>query len=130
MTYDENSIVHIKEVLLERHRINCSVDFPLNYSLADKASIDHMIDYASMSFRLGLRTYMLQGPKGAETFYYVPATWWDHFKQRWFPQWAVSLYPIKLTKLQCTHYAVCPHSNSKWPDAKHMRFLYMGEENN
>lgn len=25
-----------------------------------------------------------------------PATWWEHFKQRWFPAWALARWPVKL----------------------------------
>jgi len=27
----------------------------------------------------------------------VPANWWEHFKQRWFPAWALKRWPV-LTK--------------------------------
>ena len=24
----------------------------------------------------------------------VPANWWEHFKQRWFPKWALKRWPV------------------------------------
>lgn len=29
----------------------------------------------------------------------VPANWWEHFKQRWFPAWALKRWPVL-----CEHY--------------------------
>lgn len=25
----------------------------------------------------------------------VPADWWEHFKERWFPQWALKRWPVR-----------------------------------
>jgi hypothetical protein len=118
------------EVLLEKHKFNCQLEFPLDHGLAENATFDYMIDYASNSFRIAMRNYMFQGAKGTETFHHVPATWWDHFKQAHFPRWALDRWPVKHTKLLHTSYALCPHGADKWPHAKHIRFLYYGDERN
>lgn len=26
----------------------------------------------------------------------VPVDWWQHFKQRWYPQWALKRWPVKM----------------------------------
>lgn len=28
----------------------------------------------------------------------VPADWWQHFKQRWFPAWALRLWPVQVRR--------------------------------
>ena len=28
-----------------------------------------------------------------------PATWWQHFKERWFPQWLLEKYPVQYKKV-------------------------------
>lgn len=115
------------EVLVERHKFNCQLEFPLDHGIAEHATFEYMVDYASNSFRIAMRNYMLQGVRGAEIFHNVPATWWDHFKQQHFPRWALSRWPAKYTKLLHTSYPLCPHGAYKWPHAKHIRFLYYGE---
>jgi len=124
--YDNDMMQKAMEVLLERHKFNCQLEFPLDHGIAENATFDYMIDYASGSFRIAMRNYMLQGYKGTETFHYVPATWWDHFKQQHFPFWALAKWPVKCNKLHHTSFHLCPHGADKWPHAKHIRFLYMG----
>lgn len=116
------------EVLAERHKFNCVIEFPLDHGLAENATFDYMLDYASNSFRISMRNYMLQGYKGVETFHYVPATWWGHLKQTHFPRWALNRWPVKYTQLCRTTTSLCPHGAVKWPHANHIRFLYYGDE--
>ena len=118
------------EVLLDRHKFNCSVQFPLDHGIAENAYFDYRIDYAADCFRVSMRNYMLQGYKGVETFHYVPATWWDHFKQTYFPRWALSKWPVKTARICQTTTTLCPHGADQWPHANHIRFLYYGSEKN
>lgn len=48
-----------------------------------------------------------------------PADWWQAVKERWFPQWLLSRYPVEYTSVP--RYAVCPHLDSK--KDKHIYFL-------
>ena len=32
-----------------------------------------------------------------------PSTWWQHFKQRWFPKWALAKWPVRKTEVTRTH---------------------------
>lgn len=37
-----------------------------------------------------------QGPDETISFEIrYPATWWQHFRQRWFPQWIIRHWPLK-----------------------------------
>lgn len=54
-----------------------------------------------------------------------PATWWEHLKQRWFPQWALRLWPVKMAKREVVRYAkVCPHMSAGSDAHDHIRFFY------
>lgn len=126
---DDIMLKKAMEVLLTKHKFNCQLEFPLDHGIADNATFDYMIDYASNSFRIAMRNYMYQGAEGVETFHDVPQTWWDHFKQTHFPRWALKKWPVKYTRLCQTTTTLCPHGADQWPHANHIRFLYMGPEN-
>lgn len=34
----------------------------------------------------------------------VPANWWEHFKQRWFPAWALKRWPVLTTAYDAIDY--------------------------
>lgn len=60
-----------------------------------------------------------------------PADWWQAFKDRWFPAWALKLWPVEyeyfIVDEPC--YNVCPHMEAP-PDydrAKHVQFLVSEE---
>jgi len=60
-----------------------------------------------------------------------PETWWDHFKERWFPEWLKRRYPVKWTEITTLsqqiihHNHVCPHSNRALADFEtHLSFLF------
>lgn len=47
-----------------------------------------------------------------ESRFEVPADWWQHFKQRWFPAWALERWPVRMTVLGNSFSAaarICPH---------------------
>ncbi len=37
-----------------------------------------------------------------------PETWWQHFKQRWFPSWLLRRYPVRLTTVTVRAEALFP----------------------
>lgn len=51
-----------------------------------------------------------------------PESWWEYTKERWFPDWLKSRFPIGYTKLAVTHYHLCPHLNAV-PDGVHVEWL-------
>ncbi|HEU5276864.1 MAG TPA: hypothetical protein VFU97_24620 [Xanthobacteraceae bacterium] len=38
----------------------------------------------------------------AEHVVTFPTDWWQHFKQRWFPAWALKRWPVRLTEVRAT----------------------------
>jgi len=124
---NEMKLPEVSEVLIDRHRINCQLDFPLDGMLRDTATMRTTLHHASDSFRFAMSSYMFKGYKGTETFHHVPETWWDHFKKTHFPKWALEKWPVRYTKLHETSYHLCPHGVDKWPHTNHIRFMYLGE---
>ena len=60
----------------------------------------------------------------------VPADWWQHFKLRWFPRWAVRRWPVQARRIVTIikHCHVCPHQDVP-PDAReHALFLLDRED--
>jgi hypothetical protein len=49
----------------------------------------------------------LLGRKRTETVSY-PATWWEHFKHRWFPRWALKRWPVQLRTVKVDAFALFP----------------------
>ena len=55
----------------------------------------------------------------------VPLTWWDHFKERNFPGWALRRWPVVYREIVVRWTRVCPHM--KVPkDRDHLEFLVRG----
>ena len=55
----------------------------------------------------------------------VPGDWWEHFKQRWFPAWALKRWPVKVKKIKIASYLrrMCPHVNIPSGSRDHIAFL-------
>lgn len=53
---------------------------------------------------------------------YVPVSVWDHFKQSYFPEWLLRLFPVNVRKIQKLYKVekkvtkICPHADIKLPD--------------
>ena len=45
----------------------------------------------------------------ADTSFEWPATWWEHVKQRWSPQWVLKRWPVKLSHGRLSVDAVINH---------------------
>lgn len=53
-----------------------------------------------------------------------PADWWEAFKDRWFPNFMLKRWPVKMTtiKVDETRFVMCPHLPSE-PKINHYRWL-------
>lgn len=56
------------------------------------AWIERCAELDAYAFR---RMFTLAGQQKAETVSF-PCDWWQHFKQRWFPAWALVRWPVRL----------------------------------
>lgn len=54
-----------------------------------------------------------------------PSTWWDAFKERWFPLWAKRRWPVKRTTetLKATLWETYPHCQRIFPEMGESVFL-------
>ena len=57
------------------------------------------------------RQYLMQMMMNSLTVPYhdieYPADWYQAFKQRWFPRWALKRTPVRMTKVHLARF--CPH---------------------
>jgi hypothetical protein len=56
------------------------------------AWIERCAEQDAYAFR---RMFSLAGQQKTKTVSF-PANWWQHFKQRWFPAWALDRWPVRL----------------------------------
>jgi hypothetical protein len=115
----------IKEVVLKKFPLTVWTSGTRFISNVDLVSYT---DYMADQLVHYLSVWLLQGthPQYGTTTYQIPLSWWQHFKRDNFPAWLLKRYPVKfLTKEHRyeKYINVCPHSDVKWPDAPHIRFL-------
>ena len=60
--------------------------------------------------------------KDIETRKY-PSTWWDAFKDRWFPKFLKKRFPVNWEEFKL--YNICPHINHAWPENRNMHILWI-----
>ena len=68
---------------------------------------------------------LVVGPKVLSTIEVKsPANWWEHFKLRWFPSWALKRWPVEVLvqEIPQSIQHVCPHINVPG-NMSHIRFL-------
>jgi len=53
----------------------------------------HLNDSLSYDVLYRMVAYILEAQPPKEIVYRYPLTWWDHFKEEWFPVWALSKWP-------------------------------------
>lgn len=96
----------LSEVTLEKIRFAVTKHvFPLD--LRYEVFPDYMTDRMTH-----LLNWNLLGKK-IETKTY-PSTWWDGFKNKYFPSWLKKRYPPNFDEFKL--YNICPHINYKWPE--------------
>jgi hypothetical protein len=127
MSMDEEAraekIENIRTVVLERVRsrlLTC-----LAGALVESCTVDQIATIMETDFTTMAIGMNIPGKVKEEGEFEYPATWWDAFKQRWFP-WA----KINLEQRVCRTYYICPHIPYAHHDRKaHVEWLhYAGEE--
>ena len=59
-----------------------------------------------------------------------PADWWQAFRERWFPAWWLSRWPVQYRNLDIDerqYLAICPHLHVD-PPHKHVEWFYMKQK--
>jgi hypothetical protein len=94
----------------------------LLHGLAGTLRADAIPDIMGDQIRLMFRAMLFGNGKEKRRCEW-PATWWQHFKQRWFPRWALRRWPVKMEVREWEVFQrVCPHLNVPESD-RHVRWM-------
>lgn len=102
-----------KSILLEKLRMTASEMVPGHTLATTKLDVieDNVIDALVFRLEAEVMTEKLEDRTQTTTFE-VPKSWWQHFKQEWFPGWLLKRFPVKFESYFKTvifkHYATYP----------------------
>jgi hypothetical protein len=82
-------------IKLEFKRIEVGVGFEMTDIVLARGSAEQWQHSATHSIVTNFKSYLY-----ARTVEKWPATWWDAFKDRWFPAWAQKRWPVEWVTLQ------------------------------
>lgn len=85
------------------------------------------VEHITMSLVSSMDAYCIGMPEETiEVHERWPATWWEHFKERFFPAWALERWPVRYREINVSekrYSAVCPHVHVA-QNGPHFEFLY------
>jgi hypothetical protein len=96
------------------------VAIALNDTELKNVKFDAVYDPTMQSTILSLTAFVL-GDKIETVSVSHPTTWWDAFKVRWFPKWALERWPADVSRYELTADVFYP--DIKLPDHKHFKHL-------
>lgn len=113
----------VNDIVLQRIRFgltrheNLKDCYPqeLNYETFSDLRLNSMIHFLSWNL-LG---------KEIETRTY-PSTWWDAFKDRWFPKFLKQRFPVNWDEFKL--YNICPHIKHEWPKNQLIHIHWLEKE--
>jgi hypothetical protein len=116
----------VKQILIEKiaHSLNVSID---SYMFRNM-TIDEVFDFETAAFSRQFNFYLTgkRWEKVISNTQKVPNTWWDAFKERFFPAFLLKVFPAEHREIMTTvayHVTrVCPHLDAK-EDWEHLVFL-------
>jgi hypothetical protein len=101
--------------------------------LRDKLDISTRFDQAIGSTVLTLDSYVhALSDERIQVSKRWPKTWWDAFKERWFPSWLKAHFPVVWDGFeidQQIYLAVCPHITDK-KQKRHLEWMAVQVANN
>lgn len=87
-----------------------------------QAFSENLIDYILLDWRNYFDTYVLEAvvrffadDEYSETITY-PVTWWDAFKDRWFPKWLQKRFPVNYKVHEISSRVIYPKLKVQMPD--------------
>ena len=96
---------------LEKIRIGVAQEISINVLLDTKIDV-----YAMLGDRLRVQvTGYVWGEHLGKKSVSWPADWVQHFKQRWFPRWALKLWPVKIDTKEFDCKAMYPEYKAIFP---------------
>ena len=117
----------MKEVVLT------TTKFEVRQFLGDFAlesiQVEAIRDVALQGLWLQLRAFLL-GRKVSENILKtieIPETWWDAFKERYYPAWLLKQFPVKYRKIETIvqHMHICPHINVPFKVNQELHFKWL-----
>jgi len=115
---------HMEETILEK--IRCNITQYVSKRFLDDLQFEKIEDEITgrMIYLLKCWVWGKQVCKTVEETTAIPLTWWDAFKERWFPNFLQKRFPIKYKTINTVvrHFHVCPHINQK-TTGSHLTFL-------
>lgn len=92
------------EIYLQRETVGSMYVIPMELveEMAGVGNFDqlrvYMLDMANQ-LAIQVRKYIWKEHLGTEEIE-IPNTWWDHFKQDYFPEWLLERFPVKYIKFK------------------------------
>ena len=110
----------VKKIKLEKFRF--AVGQLIDKMVIHDAQVDIFEDYLPHRIALHFSASILG--EGQESLNYkYPRDWWQAFKLRWFPQWALKRWPAEFTKIKVDVKTLYPKLNISLPDNHHVVYL-------
>lgn len=101
-------------------------------TLRDSANIEFFMDDLAKRLCISIRAYILAGKHEREPISIEePSSWLQHLKRDFAPAWLTKRWPVRTsvrTVIPNINVYVCPHSNVKFPDISHLKFMAYGED--
>ena len=103
----------VKQVLIEKIKLSSRLIIP-NHQLMDM-EINEYLDHTSDCFVSQLNAYFASRKTVRHTTNRIKihATWFDMFKEKYFPKWILKKYPVKFNEFAYTETTnitkICPH---------------------
>ncbi len=100
----------------------------ISNTVLEDMKIEMLSDFLADSFVANLRAFVWSNQithEIRETA--IPATWWDAFKEAYFPNWLEQRFPIRTTTIttETKYVHICPHLTIQARDEErfHLQFL-------
>jgi hypothetical protein len=97
---DEFPLRTVQKIALERFLLSSRRTVELNGVKFDLLA--HVAEGMLVDLQAYVWAQKLQDEKVTLSVSY-PASWWEHFKQQWFPAWALRRWPVKEAKVERMH---------------------------
>jgi hypothetical protein len=111
---DDNMASRFRTVTLQRIRVRAHEKFP-GLHVLDLLIHEEISEHIAAGVCTDLSAWMWGNTHKVASVQY-PATWWDAFKDRWFPWWAKNLWHVKYTTKTFTIEELYPTLNISLPD--------------
>ena len=106
-----------KEIILER--LTFGLAHRLSSNIMDNMEVNCYLDRFADHIVFQIKNYFW-GEKSPELIIEYPLNWWQAFKQRWFPQWALKRWPVILKVHHLNVLTIYPDLKISLPKEQHI----------